>query len=102
MTEKKETAAKETAKTAAVTAAPAKSTGTVVWCGPTVRGVARQFTPFTGGVPQRVEEFIKKYPAAAGLCVPLKDFAKVRANIVAGKGVESALVRRISQLVKEG
>lgn len=100
MSEKKETAAKAAAETAPVAAE--KSTGTVVYCGPSVRGVAQQFTPFIGGVPQRVQDFVAKYPAAAGLIVPIEDFAKARANIAANKGVESALVRRVTKLVKEG
>lgn len=98
MSEKKATAA----KAAAETAAEAKSTGTVVYCGPTIRGVARQFTPFIGGVPESVQNLVAKYPVAAALIVPLEDFARVRANIEANKGAESALVRHITKLVKEG
>lgn len=88
-------------KTETATAAAQKKAGTVVYCGPTVRGVAQQFTPFIGGVPQRVQDFLDKYHAAA-LLVPLARFAQVRLDIKAGKGVESALIRNIEKQLKEG
>lgn len=91
--------AKKTETAKAATAAPvgAAEPGTVVYCGPTVRGVARQYTVFKGGTPQSVKDFITKYPAAAGLVVPLDKFAQARANIEAGTGKESALLAYVKK-----
>lgn len=94
MSEKTETATKAAAETTQKAAAQ-KTEDTVVYCGPTVRGVAQQFTPFIGGVPQRVQDFVNKYPEAAKLIVPYGDFAKVRERIASGKGAECVMIRSI-------
>jgi len=96
-TKKTETAKAGTAATVEVT-----EPETVVYCGPTVRGVTRQYTPFIGGVPQSVKDFVAKYPIAAGLVVPLERFAQVRMNIEAGKGAESDLLAHVKKLMEEG
>lgn len=40
-----------------------------VYCGPSVKGVARQYTVYTGEVPPVLVEFIKEHPEARGLVV---------------------------------
>lgn len=90
----------ETAKAEAVQAAETTVTQTpeaVAWCGPTVRGVARQFTIFNGGTPKAVQDFCKKYPIAAGLVVPREQFATARKHISEGTGRESVLLRSLKK-----
>ena len=41
-----------------------------VYCGPSVRGVARQYTTYQGGIPDPLKEFIKEHPAARALSFP--------------------------------
>ena len=52
-----------------------------VYCGPSVRGVARQYTTYQGGIPAELKEFIKAHPAARGLIIPTAKFASVRKRL---------------------
>lgn len=92
----------ETAQAEAAQAAEAAQTGRVVWCGPTVRGVAVQYTTFIGGLPQRVQNLIAKYPAAAALVVPYDRFAETRLRISGGKAAECILIHNLQKQIKEG
>lgn len=70
--------------TAAVGAKPkAKASGPLVYCGPSVKNVVKQFTVYSGAdaVPAAVNEFLTKVPAAKGLMVPLDRFGKTRADL---------------------
>lgn len=82
---------KETEKTGAETQQteqmPKTGTGTkrksttLVWCGPTVRGVSRQFAVYHRDIPDTLKEFIEKHPAAKTLLVSVERFAEVRRNL---------------------
>lgn len=48
-----------------------KAAGTVVYCGPTIPGVAKQYTFYNNGIPAPLEEAIQKNPAMGGLVIPL-------------------------------
>ena len=43
---------------------------TRVYCGPSVRGVARQYTSFSGELPESMKRFIEQHPMAESLIVP--------------------------------
>lgn len=49
----------------------AEQAATVVYCGPTIPGVARQYTTYTNGIPNALATAVKKYPPMEGLIVPL-------------------------------
>ena len=48
-----------------------QTTGTVVYCGPTIPGVAKQHTFYTNGIPDPLLKAIEKYPPMGGLVIPL-------------------------------
>ena len=48
-----------------------QATGTVVYCGPTVPGVAKQYTFYTNGITAPLAAAIEKYPPMGGLVIPL-------------------------------
>ena len=58
-----------------------KETRTRVYCGPSVRGVARQYTCFTGDRPEQMKKFIEQHPMAESLIVPYDKVAQTRANM---------------------
>lgn len=58
-----------------------KETRTRVYCGPSVRGVARQYTCFTGELPEQMKKFVEQHPMAEGLIVPYDKVAQTRANM---------------------
>ena len=51
----------------------AEAAGTVVYCGPSIRGVARQYTAYNNGIPQGLKEAAEKNKILAALIVPLEE-----------------------------
>lgn len=66
-----------------------------VYCGPSVRGVARQFTVYNGGIPDALKEFIKEHRAAKGLIVSVERFAQVRTRLETPGTGECILFRKV-------
>ena len=59
----------------------AKLPNPCVYCGPSVRNVARQFTVYHGGTPDALKEFIKEHRAARGLLVSVERSSQVRKRL---------------------
>lgn len=66
-----------------------------VYCGPSVRGVARQYTVYNGGIPDVVKKFITEHPAAKGLLVSVERFAQVRIKLETRGTAESILFNKV-------
>ena len=71
-----------------------QATGQVVYCGPTIPGVAVQYTVYTNGTPTALAEAIKKKPILGGLVVPLDQLPEVRRQFHAGAGRYYILYRK--------
>ena len=69
-------------------------TGPVVYCGPSVRGVARQYTVYAGTIPAALADFIQAHPAAKGL-LSVGRFAQVRSNLGRSGTAEAVLFQKI-------
>lgn len=46
--------------------------GTLVYCGPTIPGVAKQYTFYRGGIPAALKTAQKRKPVLAALTIPLE------------------------------
>lgn len=67
-----------------------------VYCGPSVRGVARQYTVYaSGNTPATLDEFVKQHPAAKNLLVPVERFAQTRKALETAGTAESILYNKI-------
>lgn len=66
-----------------------------VYCGPSVRGVARQYTTYQGGIPAELKEFIKAHPAARRLIVSTAKFASVRKRLETPGTAEAAIYKKV-------
>ena len=78
------------------TAIPAEKTSvTQVYCGPTVRGVAKQYTVFRGGIPEALEAFIAIHPEAGALVVDVERFAETRKRLETAGTAEAILYGKI-------
>ena len=66
-----------------------------VYCGPSVRGVARQFMVYNGGIPDALKEFVLEHKAARGLLVSVERFAQVRSNLETPGTAESILFNKV-------
>lgn len=72
-----------------------QATGPVVYCGPTIPGVAVQFTTYTNGTPTALAEAVKKSKALGGLVVPLDQLPEVRRQFRAGTGRYCTLYKAV-------
>ena len=79
------------AKTAAKAAENKKSSwpSPCVWCGPSVKGVAAQYTVFTE-MPEALAALVERLPAARGLVAALDKFPQVRRKLEESGTKESA------------
>ena len=83
------------AETKSEAKAEAKPEKSVVYCGPSIRGVVRQYTVFTGDIPELLAGFIKEHPIANALIVPTERFAEVRSRIETAGTAEAILFKQI-------
>lgn len=67
----------------------------VVYCGPSVRNVTRQYTVYTGGIPDALKQFIMEHPAAKGLLVSVDRFAQTRIELETKGTAKSILFRKV-------
>lgn len=98
MNKKTDTRAQESAEELREHAQDDESTArevTRVYCGPSVRGVARQYTVYAGKIPEALELFMKLHPEARGLLVSAGEFARVRSNLGRSGTAEAILYQKI-------
>jgi len=70
-----------------------------VYCGPTVRGVARQYTTYQGGIPDELRNFIKEHPQARELIVSTGRFASFRKRLDTPGTAEANLYKQVKGLL---
>ena len=73
----------------------AQDTGPVVYCGPTIPGVAVQFTTYINGMPAALAEAVKKNKALGGLVVPLDQLPEVQRQFSDGTGRYCTLYKAV-------
>lgn len=71
-----------------------------VYCGPTIRGVANQYTVFEGGIPAKLEELAKESAAIKTLIVPLEKFAVTRERVERSGTSENILFKKAQAYLK--
>ena len=79
----------------------ARQPDAVVYCGPTVRGVAKQFAVYQNGVPMHLRALGEKIPEVRALTVPLDKFAETRQALQNGDSTQSLLYARICRKLRE-
>ena len=84
---------------AAVDKAPAVQA--VAYCGPTIKGVAPQYTVFVGGVPAKLAEKMEEIPVLKALTVPREKFAEMRVKVEQDGTRENTLYQRADALLKD-
>lgn len=66
-----------------------------VYCGPSIRGVIRQYTTISGGIPELLKEFMQEHPIVGALIVPTERFAEVRSKLETAGTAEAILYKQI-------
>ena len=64
----------------------AEQATTVVYCGPSIPGVAKQYTAYTNGIPTPLAEAITKNPSMGGLVLPLDQLPDAMKKLRGGYG----------------
>jgi hypothetical protein len=72
-----------------------QAAATVVYCGPTIPGVAKQFTFYRGGIPAPLAEAIQKNPSMGGLVIPLDQLPEAMKKLHGGYGHIYRLYRMV-------
>ena len=67
----------------------------MVYCGPSIRGVARQYTVFNGDMPEMLKQFIEEHPIARMLIVPTAEFAEMRRKLETKGSSESVIFKEV-------
>lgn len=80
----------------AETAAPV-----LVYCGPSIKGTAKQYTVYSAGLTDEMKAFLKKHPTAAALTVPIERFAEVRKSIGTNETAENILFKKLKAETEE-
>lgn len=70
-----------------------------VYCGPTVLGVARQYTTYQGGIPDALREFIKEHREARRLIVSTAQFPTMRRRLDTPGTAEAELYRKVKETI---
>lgn len=68
----------------------------MVYCGPTVRGVAKRYTVYHNGLPETLKKLTVQFPEAGELTVPLDRFAATRKALQQVDSTQSLLYARLS------
>ena len=66
-----------------------------VYCGPSVRNVARQYTTFKGGLPQELKELVRKHPIARRLIIAPNRFAVTRQRLETPGTAEAIIYKKL-------
>ena len=74
--------------------------GTVAYCGPTVKGIAPQYTVFVDGLPEKLKEKVEQVPLLNALIVPLDKLAETRVKIDQEGTRENILYNKAADLMK--
>lgn len=76
---------------------PTEPAGPLVYCGPTIKGVAKQYTSFTDGIPEALAEKAQAIPAIRALIVPLNALAQTRLALGDKGSTESIILSTIQK-----
>lgn len=75
---------------------------TVIYCGPTIAGIAKQFTVYTNGIPAALSSKATDIPAISALVISIDELPKAREQLRSGKGSLYAIYAEVQQIIKGG
>lgn len=72
----------------------------VAYCGPTIKGIAPQYTIFVDGLPDKLKEKVEQVPLLKALIVPLDKLAEMRVKLEQDGTRENILCNKAAALMK--
>lgn len=70
-----------------------------VYCGPSVKGVTRQYTTYQGGIPGALREFFQAHPEALGLVTSTEEFPAMRRRLETPGTKEAELYKAVKAVL---
>ncbi len=80
----------------------AETTGQLIYAGPTITNVVKQYTIYTNGLPKILEEKIEEVPAIKKLIVPVNRLREVRDKIETTGTAYNVFYKQIEDYIKGG
>lgn len=71
--------------------------GIMVYCGPSIKGVVRQYDHFCNGLPKNLKEYAEGHKAVERLIVPVENFVEAKKNIAIVGTVENVSYTAIQE-----
>lgn len=62
---------------------------TVIYCGPSIKGVVQQYAHFNNGIPKRLQEYAETHKSVERLIVPIENLVETKKNIIVKGTVEN-------------
>lgn len=75
---------------------------TVIYCGPTISGIAKQFSTYTNGIPEALANKAAEIPAISALVIPINELPKARAQLGDGAGPIFTIYNEVQRIIKGG
>lgn len=94
--------AEETATGGAKEMSESESKAILVYCGPSIKNIAREGTVYNGGLPEALVEYSETMPAVKNLIVPIEKYAALRAAIGQSGTAANIIYKNILSTIKEG
>lgn len=73
-----------------------------VYCGPSIKGVARQYEMFQWGLPAPLKELVERHPDAGKLLVSPARFPEMRKRLDTPGTPEAGLYRELRRVIAHG
>lgn len=75
-----------------------KNESTLIYLGPTIRGVAKHGASFYGGLPRNLEEFREKNPVIKNLIVPVSKITETTKAISVEGTIENIAFKKLQNI----
>jgi hypothetical protein len=69
----------------------------VVYCGPSIKGVAQQFTTYTNGLPKKLKQYSESNNSFKRLIVPINRLVETKKNILIQGTIENLSFNKIQK-----
>lgn len=81
MTDEDKKSVDKTGKKTDVKKKDSSEKSTVIYCGPTIKGIVQQYAHFNNGIPAKLQEYGADHKAVERLIVPIESLVETKRNL---------------------
>lgn len=74
-----------------------KKPNIMVYCGPSIKGVAQQYSHFNNGIPKKLKEYAANYKEVERLIVPIGNLVEAKKNLSIEGTIENLSFKAIQR-----